>query len=73
MLGTTYQHGGIGVLSINPEMVPSFGLICDIFMSEVDNYFIVCEILDTECFCSHYHAYKIRHDSHPTYVFCETS
>ena len=51
------------------ELLPTFGLISDIVVFDVDNYFIVCEVLLTECFNHHYHSYEVSHDTTPSYVF----
>ena len=67
VLGTTYRSGAIVVLSV--DLVPTFGLISDIIIKEVNNYFIVCEILHTECFNTHYHAYEVSRDTLPKFSF----
>ena len=70
MLGTTYKSGGVVILSTDSEDgIPTFGLIIEILITDVDKYFIVCEIMHTDCFCTHYHAYKITQDSNPSYAF----
>ena len=71
VLGTRYSPGGVVVLSV--QLVPVFGLICDILTFDVSDYFLVCETLITECFCSHYHAYEVSYDSYPEYVFVKQS
>ena len=69
VLGTTYKSGGIVVLSTDDDGVPTFGLISEILITDVDKYFMVCETLQTDYFCSHFHAFKISHVSHPSYAF----
>ena len=44
----------------------SFGVVVDILVFDVDNYYIVCEELITECFCHHLHAYEVSHHSQPS-------
>ena len=48
ILGTCYRLGGVVILSV--ELVPTFGLISDIIILDVDDYYLVCEPLHTECF-----------------------
>ena len=59
------------VLSV--ELLPVFGYIHDIAVIDVDNYFLVCEILCTKFFHRHYYAYEVSHDSTPSYVFVKQS
>lgn len=66
--GTTYRPGGIVVLSVE-DFIPIFGKIVDVFVSEVNNYYLVCSVLTTECFCSHYHAYEITSSSPVSYTY----
>ena len=51
------------------ELLPTVGLILDNVVCDVDNYFIVCEVLITVCFHNHYHAYEVSHDTAPSF-FC---
>lgn len=71
VLGTTYKPGGIVILSV--QLQPRFGLISDIIVFDVDNYSLVCEVLHTECFHRHYHAYEVSHDTSPSFVFVKQS
>ncbi len=64
--GIVYKPGGIVVLKI--DLVPTFGIIVDILVLDVDNYFLVCEIVSTECFNSHFHAYELEKIIYPTYL-----
>ena len=59
------------VLSL--DLLPRFGLIADILVLTVDDYFLVCEVLYTECFHSHYHAYVVNHEPYPSFVFVKQS
>ena len=45
------------ILSV--DLVPTFGVISDIIILDVDDYYLVCEPLHTEYFHSHYHAYEV--------------
>ena len=71
VLGTKYKPGEIVVISV--DTVPKFGLISDVIVLDVDNYFIVCEVLHTIRFNSHYHAYEVSRDTAPTFVFLKQS
>ena len=55
------------MLSVEPYF--RFGLIKDIIVLDVDDYFLVCEALETECFNNHFHAYEVSHDCLPSFVF----
>lgn len=55
------------------DLLPSFGLIADILVFDVDNYYLVCEVLYTECFRSHYHAYVVNREPSPSFVFVKQS
>ena len=46
-----------------------FGLVTDIIIFNVDDYFLVCEMLQTEYFNYHLHAYKVNHCTHPSFMF----
>ena len=71
VLGTRYSPGRVVVLSV--QLVHLFGLICDVLTFDVSVYFLVCETLITECFCSHYHAYEVSYDNSPVYIFVKQS
>ena len=66
-MGTRYKPGGTVVLSVEEDY--NFGLISDIIVFSVDDYYIVCEELNTDCFNSHLHAYEVSHDKEPSFVF----
>lgn len=53
------MSGGVLILSGEPNY--SFGLIVDVVVFDVDNYFLVYEILNTDCFNAHLHAYEVSH------------
>ena len=67
ILGTRYKPGGIVVLSVEEDY--NFGLISDVIVFDVDDYYIVCEELNTNCFNSHLRAYEVSHDREPSFVF----
>ena len=51
VLGTRYSPSGVVFLSV--QLVPVFGLTCDILTFDISDCFLVCEILINECFCRH--------------------
>lgn len=55
------------MLSVEPLF--RFGLIKDVIVLDVDDYFLVCEALETECFNSHFHAYEVSHYCPPSFDF----
>lgn len=69
--GIVYKPGGIVVLEM--DLVPTFGIIVDILVKDVDSYNLVCEITSTECFNSHFHAYEIEKFINPTYFVCQVN
>ena len=48
------------------ESLPKFGLITDVIVLD---YYLVCEILHTPCFNSHFHCFGVEHESTPSYIF----
>ena len=66
-----YKKGGVIVLQI--ELTPTFGVICDIIVFDVNNYYIVCEKLVTDHFDTHFHAYQVAHCQRKSYNFCKPS
>ena len=58
MNGLIYKIGYVLVLSMN--LSPLFGLIQNIIVHDVNNYYYVCQHLDTVCFCEHFHSYEVK-------------
>ena len=50
--GDLYSHGSAVV--VDTDLVPSFGVIEDIFVDESHCYFLAIELLDTICFTPHF-------------------
>lgn len=50
--GTKYSTGGVVVLDM--DTYPTFGLILDVLIYDVDDYVFVCEELESECFVEHF-------------------
>lgn len=69
--GTLYKHGMVAVLDV--DLIPVFGVICDILVFNTDVYHFVCEILFTECFSHHFHSYQTRKQVPVKYVCCKQS
>ena len=57
MDGVTYKPGEVVILELN--VVPQFGLIVHIIIEDNHNYYLVCKVLTTECFNSHFHSYQV--------------
>ncbi len=69
--GTLYKPGGVVVLHV--DNVPVFGNIIDLFVLTVDDFYFVCEILHTECFNPHFHAYQVCKADKIQYHICKVS
>ena len=67
--GTKYYKEGVVVLQSN--LLPLFGVITDIFVHSAEYYF-VCSVLHTECFNAHFHAYETSNTS-MEYILCTHS
>lgn len=66
--GTWYKPKGVVVLEV--DHIPTFGIINDIIAINVNDYYLVCEVADTECFDSHFHSYEISQNADPNYIVC---
>ena len=60
-----YRKKDIVVLTM--DLVPTFGMIVDIIVTGMDNILLICEVLQTEIFKHHVHAYKALKPSIPEY------
>ena len=69
--GTTYKLGSVVVLSMN--LVPTFGIIRDIFVFSTDMYYLLCEVFFTECFSHHFHAYQVCKQMPIDFLLCKQS
>ena len=67
--GISYKHDGVVILNV--DLVPTFGIIIDIIALDVDDYWLICEVTSTICFNSHYHSYEVCKDVPPHYVVCQ--
>lgn len=52
---------------LSMDLVPTFGVIADITVSDTDDIIIICEVLKTENFSHHLHAYKTHKQSSTEY------
>ena len=52
-----YKPGGVVVLEVN--VVPVFGIIRNILVVNAEDYYLICEILYTELFNCHFHSYAV--------------
>ena len=71
MKGITYNHGSVVVL--NMDTVPTFGVVCDIFVFNTNMYHLLCEVLFTVCFSHHFHAYEVSKQVPADIICCEQS
>ena len=69
--GIVYKTGGAVVLRMN--LTPVFGVIIDVIVMDVNDYYIVCEEMVTEHCDHHYHSYKITQLHPKCYIICKTS
>ena len=69
--GTKYcQHRGV---VLDCGLVPKFGIIHDIILNDLEQPFLVCEKLLTDCFHYHYHSYKVVHTTPPVFYIKKPS
>lgn len=69
--GTDYKPGGIVVLKV--ELNPTFGIIYDILVFDVDQYLLVCEELITVHFNSNLHAFHVSYPDRQSFLICTPS
>ena len=69
MCGRVFKPGSIVIHNV--DLVPTFGLIVDILVFNVDDYYIVYELLETECFSHHYNVYEVSHQMMKEYKLCK--
>lgn len=55
------------------ELNPVFGKIYDLVTVGVSEYYIVCELLVTEAFNYHLHAFEVSIPSSPNFLISKTS
>lgn len=67
--GIKYYKEGVVVLQSN--LLPVFGVIIDIIVHQAQYHF-VCNVLHTECYNSHFHAYEVSKGS-TEYTICTHS
>ena len=70
MSGRVFKPGSIVIHKV--DLVPTFGLIVDILVFNVDDYYIVYELLETESFSHHYNAYEVSHQMMKEYKAMQT-
>ena len=71
MDGITYKPKEIVVLKV--DVVPQFGRIVQIYVRDLVNYYLICEVLTTECFNSHFHSYQVLKETHYSHTICKIS
>ena len=59
--GIRYSNGCVVVLNTS-AVIPIFGCVIDVLLTDVDNCLFVCEELQSEEFVEHFHAYKVNRE-----------
>lgn len=67
--GTKYIEGSVVALD-STEILPTFGIIIDILITEADNPYFVCEVLYTEEFSVHLHSFVVTREKPIPISFC---
>ena len=67
--GTKYSKGSVTV--IEAAVIPTFGLIVDLLVVDVDVSFFVCEILTIEYYEEHLHAFKVTKETPVSLAICQ--
>ena len=70
--GVRYSTSCIVVLSTD-SLNPIFGQIIDILLINIKQCLLVCEVLETEGFDEHYHAYVVTKQTPTPLTFCKQS
>ena len=68
--GTKYVEGCITVLD-SSEVLPKFGVIINVLLIKPDEPCLVCELLKTQEFSTHFHSYVVQRDKPIPIVFCK--
>ena len=55
------------------NLLPTFGIIKEILVFDVENYYIVCELLETINFAHHYHAFEVVYKDTPSFDVSKAS
>ena len=69
---THYAPGSVVVISMD-HFIPTFAVITDILVQKVDEFYFVCNVLETACFVPHYHSYEVSHKAPAEIVICKQS
>lgn len=67
--GTKYSKGSVTVIEAN--IIPTFGIIVDLLVVDVDICLFVCEVLTTEYFEEHLHAFKVSRETPVSLAICQ--
>ena len=62
--GTTYKP--LNIVVVGSSLLPVFGRIISILIEQVTKCYFVCEVLTTETFNPHFHAYEVQAQEKPT-------
>ena len=55
------------------DLLPQFGIIHEIVVTDVYQPLLVCEKITTNCFLPHYHAYEVIRPKPPVFCICKQS
>ena len=64
------MEGSIVVLD-SSEVLPTFGIIINVLLITLDEPYLVCEVLHTEEFFAHLHAFIVQRDKPIRIAFCK--
>ena len=67
--GSVYHCGDVVVLKYG--LLPTFGVVQDVIVFDVTVFYIVAEVLVTECFVEHYHSFEVSKQTATEYMICE--
>ena len=68
--GTKYPKGCIVALD-SSGILPTFGIIMDIILTDFDNVHFVCEALTTDEFSDHLHSFIVKREKPTPLVICK--
>ena len=61
------------MLDATEDDLPMFGEITHVIVTNVNQYYLISDILHTVCFDPHFHAYEVEHNAVPTHHIIQPS
>ena len=61
------------MLEAKEDDLPLFGEITHVIVTNVNQYYLITDVLHTVSFEAHYHAYKVEHNDTPTHHIVKPS